>query len=80
VIGKQLLTELTPLFPQIQSCSYSEAYIYNQKDSLPRIRTGVLLVTSKLPLAKSDQEKIKNWVMKRLTQKQVEVYFNRSNP
>lgn len=77
-IGKQLLTELTPLFPQIESCSYSEAYIYNQKDSLSRARTAILVLNAKKIPPKSDQERIENWLMKRLGKKDVEVYFNRS--
>lgn len=76
--GKQLLEELTPLFPQIESCSYSEAYIYNRRDTLARKKTGLFMVASKRILPKNEQEKIKNWLVKRLNKKEIEVYFNRS--
>lgn len=46
-IGKQLLSELAPLYPQIQSCSYSDAYIYQQSDTLSREKTGMFMITSK---------------------------------
>ena len=79
VIGKQLLAELTPLYPQIQSCSYSEAYIYTQKDTLARSKTGIFMITTKHTLSKNDQSKIKNWLIKRLNQKEVKVYFDQDN-
>jgi len=75
-IGKQLLSELIPLYPQIESCSYTESYIYTEKDSLLRDRIGVFMITSKRILPKNDQEKIKNWLMKRLNEKEIKVYFD----
>lgn len=76
LIGKQLLSELAPLYPQIQSCSYSDAYIYQQSDTLSRKKTGIFMITSKNTLSKNEQEKIKNWLMKRLNKKEVKVYFD----
>lgn len=75
-IGKQLLSELAPLYPQIQSCSYSDAYVYQQNDTLSREKTGIFMITSKNTLSKNEQEKIKNWLMKRLNKKEVKVYFD----
>ncbi|HML63695.1 MAG TPA: TIGR00341 family protein [Dysgonomonas sp.] len=75
-IGKQLLSELAPLYPQIQSCSYSDAYVYQQNDTLSREKTGMFMITSKNTLSKNEQEKIKNWLMKRLNKKEVKVYFD----
>ncbi len=75
-IGKQLLSELAPLYPQIQSCSYSDVYIYQQSDTLSREKTGIFMITSKNTLSKNEQEKIKNWLMKRLNKKEVKVYFD----
>jgi len=75
-IGKQLLSELAPLYPQIESCSYSDAYIYQQNDTLSREKTGIFMITSKNTLSKNEQEKIKNWLMKRLNKKEVKVYFD----
>lgn len=76
LIGKQLLSELAPLYPQIQSCSYSDAYVYQQNDTLSREKTGIFMITSKNTLSKNEQEKIKNWLMKRLNKKEVKVYFD----
>lgn len=75
-IGKQLLSELAPLYPQVQSCSYSDVYIYQQNDTLSREKTGIFMITSKNTLSKNEQEKIKNWLMKRLNKKEVKVYFD----
>lgn len=75
-IGKQLLSELAPLYPQIQSCSYSDVYIYQQSDTLSNKKTGIFMITSKNILSKNEQEKIKNWLMKRLNKKEVKVYFD----
>jgi len=79
LIGKQLLSELTPLYPQIESCLYSETYIYAQNDTLHREKTGIFMIASKQILSKSEQQKIENWLTKRLNKEGVKVYFDRSN-
>ena len=77
-IGKQLLAELTPLFPQIESCSYSDAYIYNRGDSALHNKTGMFFITSKKVISKSEQERIKNWLKQRLNKKEVKLYFDKT--
>lgn len=79
LIGKQILSELTPLYPHIESCWYAQSYIYTQNDTLHREKTGVFMITSKRILPKNDQEKIKNWLMKRLNEKEIRVYFDKNN-
>ena len=74
--GKQLLAELTPLFPAIEDCSYSDAYIYSKKDSLVQNMTGIFTITSKKQFSKNEQTKIKNWLIQRLNLEDAKVYFD----
>lgn len=74
--GKQLLAELTPLFPSIEDCSYSDTYMYSKTDSVSAERVGIFTITSKRQINKSEQEKIKNWLIQRLDLKNAKVYFD----
>lgn len=74
--GKQLLAELTPLFPDIEDCSYSDAYVYSKTDSMPPNKIGIFTITSKKTMSRAEQTKIKNWLIKRLELKEAKVYFD----
>ena len=74
--GKQLLAELTPLFPDIEDCSYSDTYVYSKADSISQNKVGIFTISSKKQISKSEQEKIKNWLMQRLNLKNAKVYFD----
>lgn len=79
LIGGQLLSELAPLYPQIERCLYTEVYVYTQSDTLRRKKTGIFMITSKQLFSNSEQEKIKNWLIRRLNKKEVEIYFNKND-
>lgn len=74
--GRQLLAELTPLFPDIEDCSYSDTYVYNKTDTVGGYRTGVFTITSKRAMGRSEQDKIKKWLMQRLELENAKVYFD----
>lgn len=79
LLGKQLLAELLPLYPQIESCSYADAYIYHQADSLNKQLTGILMVSTNEDFSKEDRSRIEKWLTNRLNKKKVSVYFSKSN-
>lgn len=74
--GKQLLAELAPLYPDIVDTSYADTYVYSQTDSLMEVEMGIFTVTSKRNIPKSEQTKIKNWLLQRLDIKDAKVYFD----
>lgn len=45
--GKQLLAELTPIFPDIEDCSYSDTYVYSKADSISQNKVGIFTISSK---------------------------------
>ena len=77
--GKQLLSELTPLFPEIVSCSYSDAHVFHVNDSLTTDMTGIFTITSAKQIVEQDRHKIKDWLIKRLQLKDAKVYFDKEH-
>ncbi len=71
--GKKLLEEIKPLYPQIQSCSYSKTYVF--PDSSKQISL-VVFETKNGALKKKDKNKIENWIKTRLKDKSTKVIFN----
>lgn len=80
-LGKQLLVEIQPLYPQIESCSYSEGIVY-RKDSLISGRaTDVVVFTTikKKMLGAKEKVKVKEWLQRRLSHNHIEVLFKEEN-
>lgn len=74
--GSQLLTEISPLFPQITSCSYSEAYTYDGDSIQEPEKTNIVIFSLEKPLPKKDKERIEDWLGKRLQSEQVITLFD----
>jgi len=75
LLGKQLLSELKPLYPQIQTCAYSEAYIYNGDSIASKNKMSLVSFSSRQRLNITEHRKIKEWLEKRLNTNNVKVYF-----
>lgn len=74
--GKQLLSELKPLYPQILSTSYSETMVFSKDSVIKRDNITLVLVSSKnRSLNNTDKTKITDWLRARLTDKKVKIYF-----
>lgn len=73
-IGKHLFEEIKNLYPQINSCSYSETYIFDAKTQNPEL-IGIVVISSKGGFYKRDKVKIDNWLKKRLNSDKIEVYY-----
>jgi hypothetical protein len=74
--GKQLLSELKPLYPQILSTSYSETMVFTRDSVIKRDNVALVLVSSKnRSLNNTDKTKITDWMQARLTDKKVKIYF-----
>jgi TIGR00341 family protein len=74
--GSRLLTEITSLYPQINSCSYSQAYTYTEDSVQPPAKTNIVIFSLLKPLKKDEKEKIQEWLNKRLQSEQVITLFN----
>ncbi|TWP29167.1 TIGR00341 family protein [Apibacter muscae] len=79
LIGKQLLSELSPIYPQIENCMYTNANIYSKDDSIQELKSSILMISSNQKFSIIDQEKIESWINKRLNNNKIKVIFNESN-
>ncbi|HEV7351105.1 DUF389 domain-containing protein [Telluribacter sp.] len=75
-LGKQLLQEIKPLYPQIVSCSYAETRVYNDKSSKFETIALVVFETDKTVVANADKTRINNWLKRRLNTEAVKSYFD----
>lgn len=74
-IGKQLLTEISTLYPQIKSCSYSEAYTFSADSTKQPSKTDIIIFSLKSSLRSSERERIKNWLENRLKSNNVRIIY-----
>lgn len=76
LLGNQLLAELNTLFPNIQSCSYSEAKQFKEKSIESKSIAVVIVKTESQKLKNSEKEKVVKWLKTRLPGIELEVYFD----
>ena len=74
-VGQTILKEINVLYPQINACTYSESFIFN--DTLPTANKYHLVVFTlkDSSLAPIDKEKINQWLVKRLEIEQLNVFY-----
>lgn len=81
LFGEKILGEIKPLYPQIQSCSYSETYLFTTvNDSTRRsVMTPVVIFTvPRNGLRVSDRNKIEEWLKSRLDNPNAKTVFEES--
>ena len=76
-LGRQILDEIRSLYPQISNCSYSESYAFHDTVSNPDKIDLIVFTTKEKSLAKSEKEKIANWLKTRLKSDRIEVYYEK---
>jgi hypothetical protein len=67
--GEKILGEIKPLYPQIQSCSYSETYLFttvNDSTRRSEMMPVVIFIVPRNGLRISDRSKIEEWLKSRL--------------
>lgn len=72
--GKQLLSEIKTIFPQISGCSFSDSYFY-KADTSAVTSQNILVLDVKSKLGNSDKEKILDWVQARIKSKSIKIYY-----
>ncbi len=74
-LGRQLLAEIQPLYPQISACTYARATGF--KSRVKEADESYVVVFSVKPrsLAAKDRKKISQWVESRLEQKNIKVFY-----
>ncbi len=76
MMGKQILSEISPMYPAITSCSYSETLVYGNSTKNP-INTALIVFTvSADSFSTEDKVSINKWLQARLKRESVTVYFD----
>lgn len=73
-LGKQLLSEVKALYPQISSCGYSETKIFSDNSSTSTL-VSIISLTSSKQLSNMEKTKIANWFKVRLSTDSVQVFY-----
>jgi uncharacterized hydrophobic protein (TIGR00271 family) len=73
-IGRQLLTEISAIYPQITSCSYSESLTFNDATS-DTIKVSIIVMGTSSAIKKQDKEKINQWLKSRLKMEAIKTFF-----
>jgi uncharacterized hydrophobic protein (TIGR00271 family) len=79
LLGKQLLTEIKPLYSQILTCSYSETIIFSDTTSRYEKTAIVVFTIPRNSLKTKEKEKIDLWLKAKLHTKSVKMYFEETN-
>lgn len=73
-IGKQILSEVQAIFPEIKSCSYSETVSF--QDSIKKDKLKIVVMeTNKKGLSADARKRINDWLKKRLESEKVKTFF-----
>jgi uncharacterized hydrophobic protein (TIGR00271 family) len=73
-LGKQILKEIKPLFPQITACSFSEALVFNDTIQVPTKREIVFIKASQ-EVQLEERQKIRNWLVAKLESDKIKVIY-----
>lgn len=78
--GEKILAEAKVLYPSIEMCVYSEGYVYGApKDTTSTdtsmVKVPMVVLYSNGTLKKNEQAQVQNWLMQRLSRKDVKVIF-----
>ncbi len=75
-IGKQILNEISNLYPEIIACSYSNSTLFFNNFSNMDNCDIVILATSNSRIDETDKLKIYNWLKIRLKSKSIKVFYD----
>lgn len=74
IIGKQLLSEIKTIFPEIKSFSYSETVAFQDSTKTDNVKI-VVMETTKKGLTTDSRKRINEWLKKRLETEKVKTFF-----
>lgn len=76
LLGKQLLLELQELYPEVVSCTYTNARVFSETDSSGTEKPYVLLGVKARSLKATDRQKIASWLKTRMESDGLQVLFD----
>ena len=76
LMGKQILSEISPMYPNIIACSYSETKIFSDSTDKPVNTTLVVFTINGNSFSTENKVSINKWLQARFKRESVTVYFN----
>ncbi|MBN2655036.1 MAG: DUF389 domain-containing protein [Nitrospirae bacterium] len=75
MIGRQLLSELRAIYPQVVSCAYSDTVEFESSSEDPKNIAVVVLKVKGKPLKLIDKNKINQWLKLRLATDLIKIHY-----
>lgn len=76
-IGRQILEEISAVYPQITGCLISESFAFQDTASVPQRIRLVVFETNKKGLPDKEKEKVDEWIKKRLGAENVQILYKK---
>jgi len=76
-LGKQIFLEIKTLYPQIISCTYSEASTFHNAVESPGKTDVIVFQIKKGALKNKDRQKIRRWLHSRLESKEIKIFYEK---
>lgn len=73
-LGFEILNEIKSIYPQIDGCLYSEALNFNDTLISPQI-VPIVILSAKSKIEDADKIKINRWLMQRLKNNNIKIYY-----
>jgi uncharacterized hydrophobic protein (TIGR00271 family) len=73
-MSQKIFNEINALYPQIESCSYAEAYT-SDKDGGKAGKSQIIIFTSQSAIDQKEKEKIQLWLQTRLNSLLIKVFY-----
>ncbi len=74
-VGESLLNEIRSIYPQIESCSYSDALTYSESNPEPVPLAIAVFTLDNNELSEAERQKIKTWLRARINHENLKVIF-----
>ncbi len=73
--GRQILSEIKNLYPQISTCSFSESLIFNDSLQTPENK-GIVMFGINGKISNKEKQKIEQWLKTRLQNNNIQIYYS----
>jgi uncharacterized hydrophobic protein (TIGR00271 family) len=76
-VGKQLLDEISVLFPGITGCSYFESTLFNTSENKAGPITVIVFTTKNQKISLNERNKIEKWLSAKLKDDNIRIYYEK---
>lgn len=77
VVGKQLLDEISVLFPGITGCSYFKSRLFNTREDKNSLITMIVFTIKNQGISLNERKKIDKWLSAKLKDDNIRIYYEK---